>query len=230
MLQKNRAYSTEYSAHRGLINQMAYKGYLRLQQAGVAIEYDDVVQEMSLIYCKAAERFDASKGFTFAAYLGQAIWHDFNKVAEKLIQDKCGEMTMKDHYDEFDAKRAEVSGTKYENTRRRSGINNGTISIEALSGEDSPDFHDILPGAEMTPEEHLMSSRSFTDAMKSLPATERVIIGTMLRQVVRPRKGASSTDKSLAAIMREMNLSRKESVLARERIGEAFGVNLKGTK
>lgn len=90
MLQANRAYSTDFAAHRDLICKLARKGWGRLQAAGVVIDYDDVFQEMSLIYCKAAERYDATKGFTFTAYLGQAIWHDFNKVAQRLTNDQCG--------------------------------------------------------------------------------------------------------------------------------------------
>lgn len=237
MLQQNRAYSTEFSAHRGLISRIAYKGYVRLQQAGVSVELDDVFQEMSLIYVKAAERYDATKGFTFGAYLGQALWHDFNKYAEKLIIDRCGEVSTKDTYDEFDAKRAEVSGIPYEKKVKRSGKFNGIGNLEAMTisqglvdGGKSIDPYDILAGDSPSPEEQYINSRAFTDAMKALPATERVIVGNLIRQVIRPRNGERGTDKSLAEIMRDMKLSRKESVQARELIGQAFGVNLKGTK
>lgn len=90
MIVENRAYSTDFSAHKALICTMARKGWGRLQSAGVVMDYDDVFQEMSLIYCKAAAGYDPSKGFTFTAYLGRAIWMDFNKFAEKLINDQCG--------------------------------------------------------------------------------------------------------------------------------------------
>lgn len=230
---KGRAYSTDFAEHQGLLSKMAYKGYLRLQQAGVATEYDEVFQEMSLIYCKAASHYDPSKGFTFSAYLGQAIWHDFNKYAEKLITDRCGEVATKETYDEFDAKRAEVSGVKYDKKVKRTGRFNGTVSIESLTA-DSDDsgmsMYEVIGSDVQTPEEQYINSRSFIDAMKSLPSTERIIVGAMIRTVIRPRNGEEQQDKSLAEIMRDMNLTRQQSVRARELIGKAFGVNLKGTK
>ena len=78
MLVANRAYSTDFSAHRNLIYKLALKGWGRLQAAGVVMDVEDVFQEMSLIYCKAAEGYDPKHGITFTAYLGRAIWNDFN--------------------------------------------------------------------------------------------------------------------------------------------------------
>lgn len=85
-----RAYSTEFSDHRDLICKMAQKGWGRLQSAGVVIDFDDVFQEMSISYLKAARCFNPEVGFTFTAYLGRAIWNEFNKFAERLIRDQCG--------------------------------------------------------------------------------------------------------------------------------------------
>lgn len=216
MLQANRAYSTDFNAHRDLICKLAQKGWGRLQQAGVVIDFDDVFQEMSVIYCKAAERYDPSKGFTFTAYLGQAIWHDFNKVAARLTNDQCGL---------------------------------GLLRIEDM-GDEEMDYYEMLPDTSLTPEESLINSRAFTDNMRSLPLTERRVVGELLRQatprydesgqVIDPEvEFTSSTGKlvkkrkselSLSEIMALLKLSRKQAAEARVRIGEAFGVSLKGLK
>lgn len=85
-----RGYSTEFEDHRGLIANFAVRGMMRLQRAGVTLDFDDVFQEMSVIYCRAAAKYNPEAGFTFTAYLGRAIWLDFNKVAERLINEQLG--------------------------------------------------------------------------------------------------------------------------------------------
>lgn len=80
-----RAFDTSYEAHLGLIKMMARKGYMRLVNAHVCIDYEDVFQEMSLTYVHASQKYDAEKGVSFSAYLGQAIWNRFNIFAEKQI-------------------------------------------------------------------------------------------------------------------------------------------------
>lgn len=85
-----RGYSTQYEDHQGLIHKFARKGWGRLTSLGVSIDYEDVFQEMSVTYCRAASKFDPSRGFTFSAYLGQAIWHDFNKLAQRFENELSG--------------------------------------------------------------------------------------------------------------------------------------------
>ncbi len=80
-----RAFDTAFEVHKGLIHKLAHKGYGRLMQAGVTVDYDDVFQEMSVTYVKAASKYNPEKGVTFTAYLGQAIWNEFNKFAEKEV-------------------------------------------------------------------------------------------------------------------------------------------------
>lgn len=196
MLQANRAYSTDFAAHRDLICKLAQKGWGRLQQAGVVMDFEDVFQEMSVIYCKAAEGYDPSRGFTFTAYLGRAIWQDFNKFAERLINDQCGL---------------------------------GLVRIEEV-GDEELDFYDMMPSDEMTPEEACISSRSFMDNMKSLPKMEREIVGRLMKQVIRPRQGEAREEMSLSEIMHAMSLTRTQATAARKRIGQVFGVDLKGCK
>lgn len=193
MTQNNRAYSTDFSAHRDLICKLAQKGWGRLQAAGVVIDFDDVFQEMSVIYCKAADRYDPTKGYTFTAYLGQAIWNDFNKVATRLTNDQCGL---------------------------------GLVRIGDI-GDDEMDFYDLMPSEEPTPEGAIVGARSFIDGMKSLPLVERMVVGKLMRQVT--HRGEVK-EMSFSEIMHSMNLTRKQMVVARERIGNAFEVDLKGCK
>lgn len=85
-----RGYSLDIADHHGLITKLAQRGLWRLQRAGVVTDFEDVFQDMSVSYVKAKLGFDALMGFTFTAYLGRAIWQDFNRVAERLINDQIG--------------------------------------------------------------------------------------------------------------------------------------------
>lgn len=79
----SRAFDTSFEAHKGLLHKMARKGYGRLMDLNMVIDYEDVFQEMSLAYVKAAQKYDATKGITFGAYLGRAVWNEFNRFVER---------------------------------------------------------------------------------------------------------------------------------------------------
>lgn len=83
-----RAFNTDYNEHVGLIHNFARKGWGRMVQANVDMDYEDVFQEMSLTYTKALNTYDPERGVGFTAYMGRAIWNDFNRVAEKRIAEK----------------------------------------------------------------------------------------------------------------------------------------------
>lgn len=80
-----RSFDTSFEAHKGLIHKLARRGYGRLVSVYAAIDYEDVFQEMCLAYVKAAEKFDPEFGVTFTAYLGRAIWNEFNRFAEREL-------------------------------------------------------------------------------------------------------------------------------------------------
>lgn len=83
-----RAFSTDYEQHAPLIHKFARKGYGRLVQANVNIDYEDVYQEMCLTFTLALNKYDPARGISFSAYFGRAIWHQFNRFAEREIQEK----------------------------------------------------------------------------------------------------------------------------------------------
>lgn len=89
---QNRAFSTRFEDHKGLIYTLAMRCYARLLGARItAMEFEDVYSEMCVSYTKAARGFDPSRGIGFGAYLGRACYNDFNKIAEKLELEQFGE-------------------------------------------------------------------------------------------------------------------------------------------
>ena len=77
-----------YQANVGLVHMVSKKGYARLQKAGVAIDYDDVFQEMSIVFLKAYEKFDAERGFKFSTYFCMAAINRTNGWAQGLIEER----------------------------------------------------------------------------------------------------------------------------------------------
>jgi DNA-directed RNA polymerase specialized sigma24 family protein len=80
----------DYEEHQGLIHKLAKKGWARLEAAHVGgVDYEDVFQNMSMSYVRAAEQFNPNMGWSFTAYLGRACLNNFNKWAEKLCSEQC---------------------------------------------------------------------------------------------------------------------------------------------
>lgn len=77
-----------YQANVGLVHTVARKGFGRLTSAGVGIDYEDVFQEMSLVFLKAMEGFDESKGFKFSTYFYMAAYNRLNAWAGDMIEER----------------------------------------------------------------------------------------------------------------------------------------------
>jgi hypothetical protein len=86
---EERKFNSEFSLHTGLIHTLTRKCWGRLKEAGLdEFEYDDVYQINCVSYVKAAKAYDATRGITFGAYLGRAIYNEFNKFADRVINEK----------------------------------------------------------------------------------------------------------------------------------------------
>ena len=77
-----------YQENVGLVHSLARKGHARLMSAGVALDYEDVFQEMSVTFLKAYKMFDASKGFRFSTYFYMAGLNRLNVWAQKMIEER----------------------------------------------------------------------------------------------------------------------------------------------
>jgi hypothetical protein len=86
-----RGYSTQFVDHEGLLHKFARKGFARLQAAGVSwVDYEEVFGQMQLYFVQAEAKFEAGRGWTFAAYLGRVCINNFNKWAADLIEEQMG--------------------------------------------------------------------------------------------------------------------------------------------
>lgn len=83
----SRAFSVKFEDHSALLRKFARKGYVRALACGLPFEYEDVFQEMCLTYTKAREKWNPAAGVSFSAYLGQAVWNEWNKIVERAMRD-----------------------------------------------------------------------------------------------------------------------------------------------
>ena len=77
-----------YKANVGLVHSVSKKGYARLRSAGVGLDYDDVFQEMSIVFLKAYTGFDESQGFKFSTYYVRSAYNKLNTWAQKMIDER----------------------------------------------------------------------------------------------------------------------------------------------
>lgn len=80
---------TGYAQNERLMHQLAFKAHQRMTAAGHGgMEYEDMFQEVAIIYCKCVEGFDPSSGFRFSTYFVTSFWRDFAKKMETLYKKK----------------------------------------------------------------------------------------------------------------------------------------------
>jgi RNA polymerase sigma factor (sigma-70 family) len=77
-----------YKANMGLVHNVARRGFKRLAAARVTIDYEDVFQEMSMVFLKAFEGFDESKGFKFSTYYFMCAHNRLNGWGQALIEER----------------------------------------------------------------------------------------------------------------------------------------------
>lgn len=75
--------SRYYADNIGLVHTVARKGYGRMQAIGAAIDYNDLVQDMSIVFIKTYELWDEDKG-KFSTYFMYSAFNELNKTAKKF--------------------------------------------------------------------------------------------------------------------------------------------------
>lgn len=78
----------DYVDNVALIHKVARGCFARLQAIGVALDYDDVFQELSLTFVKAWRQFDSNKGYQFSTYFVVGARHEFNRFVAKAVAER----------------------------------------------------------------------------------------------------------------------------------------------
>lgn len=84
----NRAFSTNFEDHNGLLHKFTKSGFGRLRGMDIDIDYEDVFQENCVSFVRAKQTYNPEAGISFSAYMGRAVWNNFNKLAEKLERER----------------------------------------------------------------------------------------------------------------------------------------------
>ena len=139
-----------YNENVGLVHAMSKKGFARLQKAGVAMDYEDVFQEMSVVFLKTYQGFDASKGFQFSTYFYIAAQNRLSNWTKKVIDERI--------------------------THRVMSIE----EINFNRGDEEVDLESILPGDDTTPEQIVGAKQCVADMAKTLSPIAMQIIEWMV--------------------------------------------------
>lgn len=83
-----RGFSTAFADHKSLIHKMTKKCWGRLDSLGFSMDYEDIFQEHCVSYARAVKCYDPSKGITFSAYMGTAIYNGFNEAVKRMVAER----------------------------------------------------------------------------------------------------------------------------------------------
>lgn len=147
----SRAFSTDYNDHMGLLHTFARKGWSRLIASQISVDYEDVVQELSVAFVKAINSYDPSKGYSFTAYAGRAMWNEFNRYAKKQINEatELGTLSIQ--------------------------------ALDARSDTDEGgDLYEVFDSGAPTPEEQLERKQEIIGNLRKLSPTAKFLVSQMM--------------------------------------------------
>lgn len=220
VVKKGRAYDTSFEAQRGLIYKLACRGWGRLKQANVHIDFEDVMQEMSLAYVKAAAGYDPEYGITFSAYLGRSCWNEFNKFAERLIAEQV----------ELRLVSVDAMDDKFE--------------LDGAGGS----FYDMIDSGDQTPEDIMESIQEARLKTSKLNPTAIFIVQQLVkpsaplvqhlkalqdharhaRDTIEGSNAHAPRDISINLIAKFFNIEKPRALKAKKLISQVYGVEIRG--
>lgn len=127
-----------YANNIGLIHTVARKGYGRLMGIGAAVDYEDLVQDLSEVFVKAFDCFDEQNG-KFSTYFTSAAINKINQIAEGFELDRTGVKTTRCLSNEVNP---ETGKRKWK--AKREQIHAGAVSVEEMSSWGEEDGGSIL--------------------------------------------------------------------------------------
>lgn len=156
-----------YADNIGLIHAVARKGYGRLMGIGAAIDYDDLVQELSEVFVKAFDLFDEAAGAKFSTYFTFSAYNEINKIAMRFERERTGGVVVS----------REKNEGEYGYTVEREYLHGGMIGIEDINAageEGGGSFEETVACDSPTPEEIVeaaSSARALLNKLSPLAAS-----------------------------------------------------------
>jgi hypothetical protein len=144
----------DYLANTGLVHKIAGPCYRRALATGIAIDYDDVVGELTLAFVKSWQKFDESKGLKFSTYFTVAAHHQFNRFIEKQVAERM------EHG---------VRSIEEINSWGSAGNTDGTLTME-----------DVLPCAALTPEQRVSAQQQMEVLGRRLTPLTKLVLEWLL--------------------------------------------------
>ncbi|CAG9229077.1 hypothetical protein [Burkholderia vietnamiensis] len=199
-----------YTDNVGLLHTFAKKGFGRLAEAGVSVTYEDVYQQMSESLVRCIATFDESKGWKFAAYFGQSCWNNFNRWAERMIEERM----------------------------RLGLVSTEALAGDGLEEDDGGDAYEFIAHDEEdddTPESLLERRQSRLKNIAMLSPNAKRAVSLLLHQTPEFMEFFDSTcarmalppkEVTLRMIFRFLNLKKSECDRVRAELERVYGVKL----
>lgn len=157
----NISVDTFYADNVGLVQSLANKYYGRMTALGATMTFDDVMQELSLVFVKSYELFDADK-CKFSTYFTRAAQNRINHIAEKLEYERMGMKTTRNRRavaieSSIEPAIGEDQAVEYKWVKTTHQVHAGSSSIEEMSyrsgNGDELSIEEVIASSSATPEQ-----------------------------------------------------------------------------
>jgi len=74
-----------YKDYEGLARWASHKIVARAAASGIALDFNDVLQEVALVWINCTEHFDPARGVKFSNYFGRSALHEYHAICRRLL-------------------------------------------------------------------------------------------------------------------------------------------------
>lgn len=141
----------DFKSNIGLVHIISRRCYGWVMSLGVAMDYDDVFQEVSLAFISAAEGYDPESGNKFSAYLTRAAYNQIRKTLGILTGAKRLNEKEKQALAELQEENKQLAAAGKEQKSTFMGL--AVCSIEDMKDEDGASPIDMFVAHGKDPEQ-----------------------------------------------------------------------------
>ena len=167
----------DYKENIGLIHLITRKCMGWVMALGVQLDYEDVMQEVSLAFVTASRQYDPSTGIKFSAYLTRAAYNQIRKTVGVMTGAKRLNDTEKQLLARLQDENKELVAAGRETKSTYFGL--AVVAIEDMVSEENPNPVDMFAAVGKSPELIASETQEWENALSQLSPMANVLAGLL---------------------------------------------------
>lgn len=169
----------DYKENIGLIHLITRKCMGWVMALGVQLDYEDVMQEVSLAFVTASRQYDPATGIRFSAYLTRAAYNQIRKTVGVMTGAKRLNDTEKQLLARLQEENKELVAAGRETKSTYFGLS--VVAIEDMVSEENPNPIDMFAAAGKNPEVIASETQEWENAVSQLSPLA-LLLADMLKE------------------------------------------------